>query len=230
MTQAARLRYYPRHAGSSRAEAARAARPPRRDRHGARRLSRYVRPPDGQARRRELLPPGVLRGGARETLSTHDARRELSGGLSYFPDDERGAADSRDPKRDGGRRRSDRDVEGRMGPWSGGDQPPVCRGARDGRSRRALQARNEGDRAPLGRGGHLHGEIRRGRRGLVVPSPLVALGQDRPEGPLRRRRRWVGARGLAALRPLARGPARHGPRARVLLRAERELLQALSVG
>src|SRR5207244_10953527 len=77
---------------------------------------------------------------------------------------------------------------------------------------------------------HLHGEGRHGGGGLLAPPPRVALGQDRPEGPLRRHRfRRPATGGLAALRPLARGPARAGARARVLLRAERELLQALPV-
>src|SRR2546430_1753276 len=124
------------------------------------------------------------RGRAREALSQPDARRELPRGLSHLADDERGAADPRDPERDGRRRRSGRDVEGRVGARPGGDQPPLRRGARDGRPRGSLQARCEGDRAPDGLGGHLHGEVRYGCGGLLVPSPLVALGQDRPEGPV----------------------------------------------
>src|SRR5262245_45250734 len=56
MTQPRRVRYYPRHAGPDRSQAARAARPERRRRHGADRVPRYLRPAHGQAGRRQLLP------------------------------------------------------------------------------------------------------------------------------------------------------------------------------
>ena len=91
-------------------------------------------------------------------------------------------------------------------------------GARDRRRPRDLQERRQGDRRPGGHGDHLHGEVQRAR-GQLVPHPLLA------------RRRATASNVFAAdrdaVRPLHRRPARLHARDDAVLRAARQLLQAL---
>src|SRR5436309_3327251 len=120
--------------------------------------------------------------------------------------------------------------EGRVGQGPGGDQPRVRRGARDGRSHHALQARGEGDRPPAGLLADVHGQVRHGRGRVVVPPALVAVGSRWEEGALRRRRSRRAQDAADALRSVAGRSAHDGPRAGRLLRADRQLLQAIPGG
>ena len=72
-----------------------------------------------------------------------------------------------------------------------------------------------------GVGAVVHREVQRAR-GQLVPHPLLVLGRRREPVPRPGR-----ARPLAAVRVVHRRPARAHHRARVLLRAQRELVQAL---
>ena len=118
-------------------------------------------------------------------------------------------------------------LEGRVGLRAGGDQPPLRRAGRDGRPPHALQARGEGDRPRPGQLDHVHGEVRHGLGGLVVPPPLEPVGPDGQEEPLPRE---GPALRLGPLRALAGRPDGDGARALVLLRALRQLVQALPGG
>src|SRR5437667_10884 len=140
--------------------------------------------PDGYGRLlgKRVVARHFLEHGARASLPGPDAGRRLPRGLPHPPDEPRGAAGARHPERDGGGRRSRGDVEGRVGQGPGGDQPRVRRGARDGRSHRALQARGEGDRPPAGLLADVHGQVRHGRGRLVVPPAFVAVGSRREQG------------------------------------------------
>ena len=60
-------------------------------------------------------------------------RRLVHRGLPHPPDHQGGGPDPRDPERHGRRRHPGRVLEGRMGPGPGRAQPPLRRGARDGR-------------------------------------------------------------------------------------------------
>ena len=93
----------------------------------------------------------------------------------------------------------------------------TCRQPRD------LQERRQGDRRPGGHGAHLHGQVRRAR-GQLVPHPPVAARRRRRRG-VRRRRRPHGM--SPTVRALPRRPARLPARAHAVLRAQRQLLQAL---
>ena len=93
-------------------------------------------------------------------------------------------------------------------------------GRRAAGRRRALdlQERREGDRRPGGHGDHVHGQVRRARGQLVPHPPLAAA---------RRRHRRCSPTTTDGVRPLPRRPARLPARADAVLRAERQLLQAL---
>ena len=112
-------------------------------------------------------------------------------------------------------RASRRELQGRVQPRPARDQLPLRPGAADRRRARRLQERRQGDRRPGGHVDLLHGEVRRAR-GQLVPRP--SLGARRTARRLRRR--------PADLRPFLAGQLAT-LRADAVLRAERQLLQAL---
>ena len=120
-------------------------------------------------------------------------------------------------------------LEGRVGARPGRDQPPLRRGARDGGPGRALQARREGDRVPArlapSRSWPSTTWPRPARRSTCTPRSGTRRAASPCSPPA------VGIR--TASPPLfgqwLAGQLAHGARARLLLRARRELLQALSV-
>ena len=128
----------------------------------------------------------------------------------------RRAADPPHPQLDDGRGAAGRELEGRVQLRPARDQLPLRRGARHRRRPRDLQERRQGDRGPGGHGDHLHGEARRAR-GQLLPHPLLAAERRRQR--LRRRR--------GDLQPVRRGPARLPAGADAVLRAARQLVQAL---
>ena len=177
-------------------------------------------------RARAVSLPRVLRRGAREALPGPDARVGLSRGLPHPPDDQGRASRACHPQRHGGGAGARGVLQGRVGQGAGGDQPPLRRGARDGRPSRALQARRQGDRLATGRLHHLHGEVRHGGGGLVLSSPFLGVGQGGPAQSLRGPR----PAGHAPLPAVAGGADGHGARVLVLLRAHHQRLQALPGG
>ncbi len=127
------------------------------------------------------------------------------------------AADPPDPQRDGRGRAGGRELQGRVQRRPARDQLPLRAGAADRRRALDLQDGRQGDRRP--------GEAWRSRswpsttqrEGIVVPHPHVAAAHGRT--PLF----------AADPRPSSAGrrPARLPARADAVLRAERQLLQAL---
>ncbi len=162
-------------------------------------------PGEDRVRARALPVPGDVRRGAGQALSRPHPGLELPRGLPHPPDVQGRAAGSRDPQRHGGGARAGGVLQGRVGAGAGGDQPPLRRRAGDGRPPRALQARGEGDRLPAGLLGDVHGQVRHGRGGLVLPPALLGVGSGRAAQPVRGQgRRPAGHAALPAVARRAR--------------------------
>ena len=104
-----------------------------------------------------------------EGLSQPQDQRALHRGLPHPPDDQGRERDAGHPQRAPRRGHPGRELQGRMGPGPGGDQRPVCRGARDGRPARHHQERLQGDRLRPRTGRHLHGQVGL-RHGRAAPA------------------------------------------------------------
>ncbi len=168
--------------------------------------------------------PRVVRRRPRQALPRPDARVELPRGLSHPPDLEGGGAGPRHPQPHGGGAGARGVLEGRVGARAGGDQPPLRGGARDGRPPRALQARRQGDRLAPGRPRSPSWRsttwARRARPSTCTPR----CGTPRAKNLFAK----AGSRdGDAAVRPVGRRADGAGARARLLLRAHRQRVQAL---
>ena len=130
---------------------------------------------DVRLRARVLPAQGHLRGGPREALPRPDAVGAVHPRLPHPRLHLRRAAAPADQERDGGRRDSRRDVEGRGRARPARDQLPLRGRADDGRQPRRLQERRQGDRAPERLRDHVHGQAvpRVGRQ--LVPPPFEPL-------------------------------------------------------
>ena len=188
---------------------ARAARPPARARTGGVRRHR--------ARVHRL--PRHLRGGVREGLSRPQAGQPVQQRLLDPRRHAGRAAVAPDPQPDGRRGHGGRELQGRVQRRPARDQLPLRAGAADRRRALDLQDRRQGDRR--GRGAS---------RSRSWPSTTSARGRrvTSTSRSARRRTRVRPRRG--ALRALRRRSARLPARAEPVLRAQRQLLQALREG
>ncbi len=135
-----------------------------------------------QRHRARVLPlHGHLRGSGRQALARPDAAHLDDRGLPAAADGARGVHLAEDPQRDDRRRHPGRVLQGRGRPRPARGERHLRRGLGDRRPPPGLQERHQGDRGPRGEGGHVHGQVDDGRRGLLVPRA------HQPVGPRERR-------------------------------------------
>ena len=127
---------------------------------------------------------------------------------------------------DGRRGRARRVLEGRSRAGASTRSTSCTRRGRDGRPARDLQERREGDRVAARPVDHVHGEVLDRTRSARRATCTRACGTPTATTPLMWERRRARPP-VAGVPRLARRPARVRPRARVDVRPDRQLLQAL---